>query len=116
MAKTQAQIIEQALFELQAVDIGDAPSAEEANRFDLNAVAEYVKAKRIVDLTSYVAIDDLPDEYFFPFALMAAARYARGFGLGEAEQDALEARATADLRQITDRVRPVLRMQFERMT
>lgn len=116
MAKTRQQIIEQALFEIQAVDGGDSPSAEDANVFDLNAVAEYVAGKRIVDLTTYVSTDELPDAYFFPFALMAAAKYARGFGLSQDQQDALEARAIADLRVITDRVRPVRRMQFERMT
>lgn len=116
MAKTRAEIVAQAMFELEEAGAGQPISAEDAAVFNLDDVAAYLRAIRIADLTSDVSADTISEEWFFPLSKFAAAKYAKGFGFSLEAQIAMEAVALDALRIIADRIRPVLRMRFERMT
>lgn len=116
MAKTLAEITAQALYDLGVAQTGQPIQADEAAVFDLQTVADYLKALRIADLTGAIRAGDIGDEWFFPFSKLAAAQYCLGFGWTQEQQSALEAEALAGLRGIANRARPVHRAFFERMT
>lgn len=116
MSKTKAEIVKQALFELQEWGSGQPIDADDADVFNLDDVAAYLKGLRVADLTIDIAADALGDEWFFPFSELAAAKYAKGFGLSQEAASAKEAIAINALRVIANRIRPIFRMQFERMT
>lgn len=115
MAKTQSQIIDEALRTLNALAAGQTAEAEDVARFDLISVAKYLNGRRIVDLSGEIYSDDLGDEFFLPFSMLAAAMYGKHYGLPLAEAAAMKADALRDIRAIVNRAKPVIPLQFERM-
>jgi hypothetical protein len=116
MAKTQAQIIDEALRRLSVLASGQTAEAEDVAKFDLDAVAKYVNGKRIIDLSGDIYANELGDEFFFSFSSLAAAMYGQHYGLSVSDAVALRADALREIRDIANRAKPVVALTFDRMT
>jgi hypothetical protein len=116
MSKTKAQIIDEALRTLGVLASGQTAEAEDVAKFDLVAVARYVNGKRIVDLSGEIFADELNDEFFYPFANLAAATYGKHYGMTLSDCVALRADALREIRDIANRSKPVVPLTFDRMS
>lgn len=79
MAKTQQDLIVSALQELNALGVGETPSAEDAD-----TIRQYVEprvAQLAADRVLYVSdVEEIPDEVFIPLAKLIANAAAPKFG------------------------------------
>lgn len=79
MSKTRAEIQFKALAILTGGDVGQDPSAEDANALDVYIDSEAAEIN--VDGTTYISdVDALNEELFIPFCMLVANAAADEFG------------------------------------
>jgi hypothetical protein len=107
MTKTRDDIIRRALLMLGVLGAGQPVPAEDAEKIDLDAVAEQLAGERVIDLVQWVKAGELPLAVYMPFAGVVAAHHATSFNLPADALAALEAQSRRTLERIENKTRPL---------